>query len=336
VPLDDFAAAAMALESLPEPGGDLVVEPDRRIGQIVSRTLSPAVNAPVAFAYIDRAHRTPGTELTLVGRSGPLRARVQLLPFFRAADQDDRVRALYDRAVRIFAEGREADAILVMEEALRLDPAFADGYEAVGVMLGRSGRFHEAIDLFKRLEEVAPDEPIVNTNLSLYYMKLGDRHAAESESAKALRKSLARSAAGPGAPDRSAAELAAEQAEARRADAERKRQMFAQVLEIEPEDPVALFGLGNALAALDRWEEAERFHARAAAVDRDNSAVYLARGKALEALDRIDDALAVYRAGVEVASRKGDLMPLKEMENRALLLRAVSGRTPPGESLGNS
>ena len=39
--------------------------------------------------------------------------------------------------------------------------------------------------MFRRLEEVAPDEPIVNTNLSLYYMKIGDKQTAEDEGGKA-------------------------------------------------------------------------------------------------------------------------------------------------------
>ena len=47
--------------------------------------------------------------------------------------------------------GRDESALENLEEALRLDPSFSDGYEAVGVMLGRSERFHEAIDIFKRL-----------------------------------------------------------------------------------------------------------------------------------------------------------------------------------------
>jgi len=314
----DRAPASAILEDLPPVGGDLVVEPDRMIGQIVSRAYSPVMRGAVAFAYIDRAHRTPGTVLRLVGRNGVIVARVTLLPFHRAPDLESRVAALYDRAVRVFASGDETAALAIMEEALRIDPAFADGYEAIGVMLGRTGRFHEAIDLFKRLEEVAPDEPIVNTNLSLYYMKLGDKQTAERESARALQKSLTRASG----DDRSAADVAAEQASTRRADAERKREMFNQVLEIDPEDPVALFGLGNALSTLEQWEEAERYLDRAAAVDKDNSAVFLARGKALEMLGRRSEAVAAYRAGMEVASRKGDLMPLKEMENRLLLLDA--------------
>ena len=49
-------------------------------------------------------------------------------------------------------------------------------------------------------------------------------------------------------------QLAAEEAAKRKADAERKRAMFEEVLEIDAEDPVALFGLGNALSTLGERE----------------------------------------------------------------------------------
>ena len=98
--------------------------------------------------------------------------------------------------------------------------------------------------------------------------------------------------------------------------------MFAEVLEIDPDDPLALMGLGNALVALERLEEAEPHLARACAVQKDNSAAFAAHGKLLERLGRSDEARAVFTAGVQVASRKGDLMPLREMEHRLLVLRA--------------
>ncbi len=78
----------------------------------------------------------------------------------------------------------------------------------------------------------------------------------------------------------------------------------------------------------ENWDEAETHYARAASADASNSAVYLAHGKVLEALGRESDAERIFRAGMEVASRKGDLMPLKEMEHRALLLSAARAETP--------
>jgi len=96
--------------------------------------------------------------------------------------------------------------------------------------------------------------------------------------------------------------------------------MFGEVLQIDPDDPLALMGLGNALVVLERLDEAEPHLARACAVQKDNSAVYAAHGKLLERLGRIAEARAVFAAGIEVASRKGDLMPLREMEHRLLVL----------------
>ena len=313
----DWAQQATLLERLPELGGELRLPGEgKAIGRLVSRTLSPVLGYPVAYAYLDKAHRTPGQPLDIEAEGGALAARVVLLPFYSAPDRDERVAFLYDRAVRVFAEGREEEALGILEEALALDPGFSDGYEAIGVILGRSERFHEAIDIFKRLEELAPAEPMVNTNLSLYFMKIGDKATAEEHAARAMQKSLAQGT-GESVSDE---EIDTRLREQERADADRKQKMFSQVLEIDPEDPVALFGMGN---ALERLDEAEGHYARAAAANANNSAVYLAHGKVLEALGRPREAEAVYRTGMEVASRKGDLMPLKEMEHRALLLSAA-------------
>ena len=313
--LDDWAAAA-ALEKLPALGADLFLEDGKKAGHIASRTLSPVLEAPIAFAYLDRAVRTPGTKLKLRDREGGIfHARVALLPFYQATDTKARVRFLHDRAIRLFADQKDDKAIEMLEESLRLDPTFAETYEALGVILGRSGRFNEAIDIFKRLEEVAPNEPMVHTNLSLYYMKLGDKQAAEEEKAKATVKQFSRFGALKKDEQRAAEEEAHKKAEALR-----KKQMFEEVIEIDPEDPIALFGLGNALAILNDWPGAEQALRKACVAQKDNSAAYLAHGKALEMLNREGDAVNVYHAGMTVASKKGDLMPLKEMERRVLLL----------------
>jgi len=221
----------------------------------------------------------------------------------------------------VFAEGDVEGALGLLGEALIIQPAFADGYELIGVILGRAGRYHEAIDFFRRLEEVAPDEPMVHTNLSLYYMKIGDRTQAEEESARATTKQFRQTRW----KDRSTSEIAEEQEASRRKDAERKKGMFAQVLEFDPDDSIALFGMGGSLATLGEHGPACEHLARAADVDANNSAIYLRWGKSLEALERYEEALGIYRQGMEVASRRGDLMPLREMEHRVLLLEAVGG-----------
>ena len=308
------------LEKLPDIGADLLLEDGKKVGQITSRCYSPVLEAPVAFAYLDRTNRTPGTKLRVRGNAGSIVAlRVVLLPFYRASDLKARVTFLHDRAIQLFSEEKDEKAVELLEQALRLDPSFADGYEALGVILGRTGRFTEAIDIFKRLEEVAPNEPMVHTNLSLFYMKIGDKTAAEDEKAKATVKQFSRF----GSMKRDAQAAAAEE-QKKREDALRKKAMFEEVIEIDPEDPIALFGLGNALSALGEWAKAEATLANACAAQKDNSPIYLAHGKALEMLGREADAITVYRAGMAVASKKGDLMPLKEMERRMILLEGTA------------
>jgi Flp pilus assembly protein TadD len=289
----------------------------KQIGEIASRTLSVELQAPIAFAYLDAVHRTPGTQLVFKGRDGMglLKARVVLLPFYAAPDVKARVAYLHDRAIRSFSKHQDEQATALLEEALRLDPTYRDAYEALGVILGRSERYHEAIDLFKRLEEIAPNEPMVHTNLSLFYMRLGDKDAAEKEKTKATVKQF-----GKFADEAAAKRQADEERQVRMAEARRKQTMFLEVLEIDPEDPIALFGLGNVHLTLEAPAEAAPYLEKALSAQRDNSPVYLTYGKVLEQLGRREEAIEIYRQGMAVASKKGDLMPLKEMEHRLLLM----------------
>ena len=93
-------------------------------------------------------------------------------------------------------------------------------------------------------------------------------------------------------------------------------------------DQVALFGLGNAHLVLKAWTTAEDFFWRARDADPENSAVYLGLGKALEAQNRLEEAGNIYAEGMDVAAKRGDLMPLKDMEQRKLLLEATMVSVP--------
>ena len=305
-----------SLPAFPVPGTALRGKDGGKLGTWARGALSVARARPIALAFLDRHHRTPGMILETDLAGGAMtRAEVVLLPFHSVGDEPERARHLHEQAVQSFSRGQDDTAVSLLEEALRLDPGHAETYEALGVILGRNERYHEAIAIFTRLEEIAPLEPMVHTNLSLFYMKLGDREEAERQLARATEKRFA------GLDDAMAAqERAGAEAAARHADAERKSIMFGEVLEVDPDDPLALMGLGNALAELEDFAAAEPHLARACAVQHDNSAAFATHGKVLERLGRDAEAADVYRQGVVVASRKGDLMPLREMEHRLLML----------------
>ncbi|MFH2051501.1 MAG: tetratricopeptide repeat protein [bacterium] len=301
--------------SLPPAGSSLQTTEGVTIGTWASVGYSVVWDRPVALVYLDKANRAPGLRLDLEVDEVQLEGEVVLLPFHAAASCGEQANRLYDRAVRSFSAGADTSAIALLEQALRLDPHHTEAVEVLGVILGRTGRFHEAIDVFKRLEELAPDEPMVHTNLSLFYMRIGDKDEAERQKSLATLKKF-----GEGLSEHEIREREAREARERRADAERRRHMFAQVLEVDPEDPLALMGMGNAMLDLEDLAAAEEYLGRALEVQKDNSPLYVSRGKVLERLGRPDEAAAVYRRGVDVASRKGDLMPLKELEHRLVLL----------------
>ncbi|MEC7240957.1 MAG: tetratricopeptide repeat protein [Myxococcota bacterium] len=305
-----------SVDEIPASGSNVLNSEGKKIGQWSSRTESLEAEGVLAYAFLNRDSRTPGNRLRIQLESGVAEAAVALLPLYRAKDSRERIATLYDKAVRVYARGEVEQALDHLEAVLRLDPAHADAYELIGVMLGKTGRFHEAIDFFRRMEEVAPDEPMVNTNLSVFYMKIGDKQTAEDQSGIATQKKFRQTKW----KDKSTAEIAEEQAIAARKGAERKLVMFAKVLEIDADDGVALFGSGTSHAVLGQWQDAAASFARAVEVDEQNSAAHLGLGKALEALGKPEAAVEAYKRGMEIASRRGDLMPLREMEHRVLLL----------------
>ncbi len=299
---------------LPPVGQKIQDSDGQTIGTWASHTHSTIWDATVALAFLDRENRTAGEMLEINTGEEVLTAKIIMLPFYDASVPAGRARGLYERAVHLFSRGQDLKAANLLEDAIGLDPTHLDSYEALGVILGRSERFHEAIDIFHRLEEVAPKEPMVNTNLSLYYMKIGNREEAERQRALSTMKQF-------GGDDPAIfKQQGASLKKAKIDEAQRKQAMFAEVLAMDPSDSLALMGMGNALSDLGEYDDAEYCLGKAVDEQENNSSLYLSHGKVLEKLGRTEEARDVLRRGVAVASRRGDLMPLREMEHRLLLL----------------
>jgi tetratricopeptide (TPR) repeat protein len=97
--------------------------------------------------------------------------------------------------------------------------------------------------------------------------------------------------------------------------------MFREVLETEdPDDLVANYGLGKSLVDQGTYAEALPYLVKATQIEPLYSVAWLQLGKTYEGLSRWDEARATYQQGAVAASQKGDLMPLKEMEQRLAAL----------------
>jgi tetratricopeptide (TPR) repeat protein len=95
------------------------------------------------------------------------------------------VEQIFDDANGDLAIGELESAVEKYRQCVALDPAFFDGWHALGMALMKVGRFQEAIDAGKKATELRPNDQIAWTSLSLFYNRAGDIQAAEAAGTKA-------------------------------------------------------------------------------------------------------------------------------------------------------
>jgi tetratricopeptide (TPR) repeat protein len=85
----------------------------------------------------------------------------------------------FDDAMFDFSQADYDSAIAKLQAVLDQDPAHFDAQLALGMALYRKGDYQAAIAAGHRAEQLKPKEQLVHTNLSLFYMKAGDKKTAE-------------------------------------------------------------------------------------------------------------------------------------------------------------
>lgn len=85
----------------------------------------------------------------------------------------------HDDAMFDFSRGDFEGAIAKLEAVLAADPGHFDAQLALGMAYYRKGDYAAAIAEGHKAEQLRPREQLVHTNLSLFYMKAGDKQKAE-------------------------------------------------------------------------------------------------------------------------------------------------------------
>ncbi len=85
----------------------------------------------------------------------------------------------YDDAMFAFSTGDYDSAIAKLQAVLVQDSAHFDAQLALGMAFYRKGDYASAIAEGHKAEQIKPHEQLVHTNLSLFYMKAGDKKTAE-------------------------------------------------------------------------------------------------------------------------------------------------------------
>jgi len=311
------AVRAPVLLELAEPGvpvdgmvgGWFAVGDRERAGQVLSAARWE--NRIWLQVSLHREFRVVGRELICRFVDGQsTTAEVHSMPILRPPSREEMADRLTVAASTAFAEDRTERALELLERATTVCPNWADAFESMGVILGRLGRHAEAIDQMHRLLEIDPSSVMAHSNLSLFYNHLGDIEAAERHLALATRVSFG------GEAKADPVGVAKKELEAREADQHRREEMFRQVLEIDPNDAMAHFGMGELAVERGRFTEAVDHLERAIGSDPSHSAAILALGVALEGLDDTDRVRGHYERGIEIAAKKGDLSTAQKMQDR--------------------
>ena len=309
----NFALMGLTVEGVLTPpyNGTLKLG-DKKIGTIKSSVRSVTLDKVITLAYLHKEHRSPDIEMEATIDGKPFKVKTCLLPFYQAQTRKDHSNKILHQALQLYKEQDDLNQpIALLRESIELDPKNADAYEALGVFLAKQDKLDEAISLMKRLVEINPQEIMAHTNLSVYYMKQNRIEDAEFEKAeatalqfeKAIEKNMAK-------------KLKKKEEEQKKIEMEERVGMFKQVLEIDPQDQVANFGLGSIYLETGRYEEGLEPLKTVIEAHRDYSAAYLLLGKTWEKLSNREEAIETYKQGIAAASKKGDLMPLKDMQNR--------------------
>ena len=85
----------------------------------------------------------------------------------------------YDDALFDFSSGDFDGAISKLRTILSREPEHFDAQLSLGMAFYRKGDFAAAIAEGHKAEALRPKEQLVHTNLSLFYMKAGDKAKAE-------------------------------------------------------------------------------------------------------------------------------------------------------------
>src|SRR5574341_530486 len=105
----------------------------------------------------------------------------------------------FDDAMFDFSTANYDAAIEQFKAILAQDPSHFDAQLSLGMAYYRKGDYETAIAEGHKAEKLRPNDQLVHTNLSLFYMKSGDKKTAEHHGLQARIASWRDNMAPPGA-----------------------------------------------------------------------------------------------------------------------------------------
>jgi tetratricopeptide (TPR) repeat protein len=198
---------------------------------------------------------------------------------------------LYRRGLAEQAAGRLAEAIALIDAALRLKPHFAEALCAGGYILQCRGHAAGALAFYDRALHFRPDDAVAWFNRASLLLAHGQAETAlpSFERACALQPDHAGAHSNRGAALYALGRLK----EAAKA--------YRTALALQPETPQAELNLGNALMRLGRYAEARQAYLRAIVLRRDYPLAYCGLGIVAKEMGLFAEAMQAYERALEIA-----------------------------------
>lgn len=92
---------------------------------------------------------------------------------------------LFDEATGALAIGDLEGAVTLYQQCVDLEPEFFEGWHALGMALMKIGRYSDAIQAGLRATELAPNDQLAWSSLSLFYVRNHQIPEAEAAGVKA-------------------------------------------------------------------------------------------------------------------------------------------------------
>lgn len=288
------------------------------IGTIRSACDSPAAGSVIALADLKKPHYDDsGVEQRFEMGGSEVTGRVVHLPFYISAQTRAAHDGEYEAGMKAYHADEYVRAAGHFRNAVRLCPGNPDPFEALGMAIERSGDVDGAIAANQEFAREHPTSFMAHTNLSRLYMLKGMKEEAETEMGTSTIIQMRLGART--AKERDA--LEEEKRKEERAGRERRLSIFRQVLEMDPDDEVANFGIGGFYQKEGEYDRAIEHLQIVVNNNPEYSAAFALLGEALAKSGRLKEANDIYQRGIAVARERGDLMPLRKMQenmNRVL------------------
>ncbi len=240
----------------------------------------------------------------------PNESKSKPFPLFTSMLMLETSDALYNKALKTFHEGDFEKSTQMFLRSISLNPLNADLWEGLGVNYERQGKLDLAIKTHREFSRLSPLSVMAWANLSRLYMLKGWIDKAEEVQDKARELHFLSSAEENSQSQKAIVETQNQL----QAEKDKRKATFEMVLGIDPEDDIALFGLGKFYVDKKQFEKSLEYLVLLLKVKPDYAAAWPLLAKAYIGVKNFEGAQKSITQGREVCQTQGAMVPLRLLD----------------------